>query len=131
MKFFVSALGLFYVVGAFLVARQVRFEWLHDRAIETRTKRREPDRNRSYFMAAAAALYGAAGLALLLRSDLAVWLLGAGLMLQAAYYGVLWLIIAPEAHADDDRWRKAWNAAMVSTAAFAFSAYAMRSGILT
>ena len=83
MKFLVSALGLFYVVGAFLVARQVRFEWSLDRAIETLTERREPDRNRSYFMTAAAALYGAAGLALLLRSDLAVWFLGAGLMLQA------------------------------------------------
>ena len=60
-----------------------------------------------------------------------VWLLGAGLVLQASYYCVLSLVISPEARANDDRWRKAWNAAMVSTAAFAFSAYAMRSGILT
>lgn len=129
--FLVSALGLFYVMGAILVLRRVRFEWLLDRAIETLAERREPDRNRSYFMAAAAALYGAAGLALLLRSGFAVWLLGAGLVLQASYYGVLWLVVSPEARANDDRWRKAWNAAMVSMAAFAFSAYAMRSGILT
>jgi hypothetical protein len=82
-------------------------------------------------MAAATALYGAAGVALVLRSDLALWFLGAGLALQAGYYGVLWLVVSPEARANDDRWRKALNAAMVSTAAFAFSAYAMRSGILT
>jgi hypothetical protein len=130
MPILVSALGLFYVIGAALVLRQVRFEWLLDRAIEMHTKRRESDRNRSYFMAAVAALYGVAGLALLLRSGIAVWLLGAGLLLQASY-GVLWLAVSPEARADDDRWRKVWTAAMVSTAAFAFSAYAMRSGILT
>ena len=130
MPILVSALGLFYVIGAALVLRQVRFEWLFDRSIDTLAYRREPDRNRSYFMAAAASLYGTAGLALLLRSSLAVWLLGAGLMLQAGYYGVLWLMVSPEARADDDRWRKAWSAAMVSTGAFAFSAYAMRSGIL-
>ena len=131
MPILVSALGLFYVIGAALVLRQVRFEWLLDRAIEMHTKRRESDRNRSYFMAAVAALYGVAGLALLLRSGIAVWLLGAGLLLQASYYGVLWFAVRPEARADDDRWRKVWTAAMVSTAAFAFSAYAMRSGILT
>jgi hypothetical protein len=131
MPFLVSALGLFYVIGAILVLRRVRLEWLFDHAIETLTHRREPDRNRSYFMAVAAVLYGAAGLALLLRSGYAVWLLGAGLVLQASYYCVLSLVISPEARANDDRWRKAWNAAMVSTAAFAFSAYAMRSGILT
>lgn len=131
MAFLVSALGLFYVIGAALVLRRVSSEWRLDRAIGTLAGKREPDRNRSYFMAAAAVLYGAAGLALLLRSGYAVWLLGAGLLLQATYYGVLGLVVSPEARADDDRWRKAWSAAMVSTAAFAFSAYALRSGILS
>jgi fatty acid desaturase len=131
MPFLVSVLGLFYVVGALLVLRQVRFEWLLDRAIGTLAESREPDRNRGYFMAAAAALYGAAGLALLLRSGIAVWLLGSGLVLQAGYYGVLWLVISPEARANDERWSNAWIAATVSTAAFAFSTYAMRSGLLT
>ncbi len=60
-----------------------------------------------------------------------MWLLGAGLVLQASYYCVLSLVISPEALSDDDRWRKAWNAAIVSTAAFTFSAYATRSGILS
>jgi hypothetical protein len=131
MAFLVSALGLFYLVGAAFVLWQVRFEWLLDRAIETLAKRREPDRYRGIFMAAAAALYGAAGLELLLRSGLAVWLLGAGLVLQGGYYGILSLLVGSEARADDDRWHKAWSAAMLSTAAFAFSAYALRTGILT
>jgi hypothetical protein len=130
MPILVSALGLFYVIGAALVLWQVRLEWLFDHAIDMLADGREPDSIRSYFMAAAAVLYGAAGLALLLRSSLAVWLLGSGLMLQAGYYSALWLLISPETRADDDRWRKAWSAAMVSAGAFAFSAYAMRTGIL-
>ena len=131
MPFLASALGAFYVITALLVLRQLRMEWLLDRAIDALSEKRHPDRNRSYFMAVAATLYGAAGLALLLRSSFAVWLLGAGLVLQAGYYGVLWLLISQEVRADDDRWRKAWNGAMLSTAAFAFSAYALRSGILS
>ena len=131
MPLLATALGLFYVIGALLVLRQLRVEWLLDRAIETLSGRWEPDRNRCYFMAAAAVLYGSAGLALLLRSSFAVWLLGAGLVLQAGYYGAVSLLTGSEAGVDDQRWRKVWSAAILSTAAFTFSAYAMRSGILT
>ena len=82
-------------------------------------------------MAVSASLYAVAGAALLLRSSVAVWLLGAGLMLQAAYYGILWRVVTNEERANDDRWAKAWTAAMLSAAAFAFAAYALRRGILT
>lgn len=131
MLFLVSALGLFYVAGAALVLRRVYFESRRGGGSKPLVDQRNPDRNRSYFMAAAAVFYGAAGFALLLRSGHALWLLGAGLLLQASYYGVLWLVISAEALSDDDRWRKAWTAAIVSTAAFTFSAYATRSGILS
>jgi uncharacterized membrane protein YfcA len=130
VAFVLSALGLFYIVAALLVFRRIRFEWLMDRAIQALTQRREPDRDRLYFMAGSAALYGAAGVALLLRSDLAVWLLGGGLLLQALYYGILRLVVGRQDD-DDDRWRRAWNAAIVSTAAFAIAAYAARSGVLS
>jgi hypothetical protein len=130
MAFLVFALGLFYVAAAFLALRRIRFEWLLERALETLTRHRDPERNRLYFMTVTAALYGAAGIALLLRSSLALWLLGTGLLLQASYYGVLWLMIGVTDSTDTDRWRKAWSAAIVSTAAFAFAAYAARAGIL-
>lgn len=130
MTLITTALGGFYVLAAILVLRRARSEWLIDRAIEEITLQREPDRNRIYFMTGTALLYGAAGIALLFKSSLAVWLLGAGLLLQAGYYGGLRLIIGADDREDGERWRKAWNAGIVSTASFAFAAYAMRCGIL-
>lgn len=118
------------MLAAILVLRRARTEWLIDRAIEEITLQREPDANRVYFMTGTALLYGAAGLALLLKSSLAVWLLGAGLLLQAGYYGGLWLVMGSDDREDGERWRKALNAGIVSTAAFAFAAYAMRCGVL-
>ena len=122
-----TVLGLFYMLAAALVLRRVRMEWFLDRAIEKLSGKPEPDRYRVIVMSASSLLYGMAGLALVLRSDWAVWLLGAGLMAQALYYAAVWLRLKPDT---PDRWRKAWNAAILSTAAFAFAAYAARIGVL-
>lgn len=130
MAVIATALGMFYLLAAALVLRRVRMEWFLDRAIEKLSGKPEPDRYRVLVMAASSLLYGAAGLALVLRSGWAVWLLGAGLVAQALYYGVLWLRLKPDAGGAPDRWRKAWNAGIISTAAFAFAAYAARVGVL-
>jgi hypothetical protein len=83
-----------------------------------------------WYMAGCALLYGGAGLALMLRSAVAVWLLGAGLLMQAVYYG----LVAPHSGsgepAEAARWRKIWNAGIFSTAAFALAAYGLRLGVL-
>jgi hypothetical protein len=130
MTVIVTALGIFYLLAAALVLRRVRMEWFLDRAIEKLSGKPEPDRYRICVIAASALLYGAAGLALLLRSNLAVWLLGAGLLAQALYYGAVWLRLKPGDDGNPERWRKAWNAAIISTAAFAVAAYATRIGVL-
>jgi hypothetical protein len=130
MTVIVTALGIFYILAAALVLRRVRMERLLDSALEQLSGKPEPDRNRVHAITASALLYGAAGLALVSRSSWAVWLLGAGLTAQALYYGVLWLRLKPGEEDHPDRWRKAWNAAIISTAAFALTAYAARIGVL-
>ena len=118
-----AALGL--AAGAFRMA-------VLTSAIETLAHRTgSRDRNRSYFMAAGRCALRCRRSGAVAEKRLAVWLLGGGPHASGRLLRFLWLRHQPEARADDDRWRKAWNAAMVSTAAFAFSAYAMRSGILT
>ncbi len=129
MRILLMALGLFYMFAAALVLRRARLEWDLDRAIEKLSGKLEPDRNRIWYMAGSALVYGAAGLALVLRSSWAVWLLGTGLTLQALYYAVIAPRLRPE-ETDPGRWRKAWNAAIVSTAAFALAAYGQRIGVL-
>lgn len=131
MVWIAFALGAFYVLAAILVFQRIRIEWLLDNAIEALTSKPEPDRYRVVFMAGSALLYGAAGVALLAQSSVAVWLLGAGLIAQAVYYAGIRLFTTPEEPAGDERWSKAWNAAIISTAAFAFAAYAARAGVLT
>jgi hypothetical protein len=130
MTVIVTALGLFYILAAALVLRRVRMEWFLDRALEKLSGKPEPDRARIVVIAASALLYGAAGLALVLRSGLAVWLLGGGLLAQMLYYGAVWLRLKPGQDDNPERWRKAWNAAIISTAAFAIASYAARIGVL-
>ena len=130
MTVLLTSLGLFYVFAAALVLRRARYEWVLDNALEKLTGKPEPDRDRVWYMAGCALLYGGAGLALVLRSAVSVWLLGAGLLMQAVYYG----LIAPHAEGgeavDAARWRKIWNAGIFSTAAFALAAYGLRVGVL-
>ena len=71
-------------------------------------------------------LYGAAGLALMTMSALAVQLLGGGLALQAGFYTLISLG-GDEDETSDKRWIKL----IVGTAVFAFSTYAARQGVLT
>lgn len=131
MTVIAMALGLFYVIASLLAAFAVRREWFLDHALEELTMERGPERGRLYFMTISTGLYGAAGIALLLRSELAVWLLGSGLLLQGGYYGMVWRQIIQDELDDRERWQKALNAGILSTAAFAFSAYAARQGVLT
>lgn len=131
MVFIATVLGAFYLASALMVLRRVRLEWMFGHALDAQTSGTEPGRYRIAFMAASAALYGIAGMALMARSGWAVWLLGAGLIVQAAYYGAARLFLKAEAPAGDPRWTKALTAAIVSTAAFAFAAYAARSGVLS
>jgi hypothetical protein len=90
-----------------------------------------PERSRVYFVVFSACVYGLAGIALVVRSRFAIACFALGLAAQAVYYGVAWWRATDAQRKDDERWRKALNAAIISTAAFAFSAYAARQGILT
>jgi hypothetical protein len=130
MTAILTVLGLFYMFAAALVLRRARFEWFVDRAIEKLSGKPEPDRHRIWFMSCSALIYCGAGLALVLRSGWAVWLLGGGLAMQAVYYACFAPAADPGDGAAGDRWRKAWNAAIVSAAAFALAAYGSRIGVL-
>jgi hypothetical protein len=132
MTIIVSALGVFYLLAAALVLRRARMEWFQDRALERSSGEPPADRYRLAVIAVSAVLYGVAGMALVVRSGWAVWLLGAGFLAQALYYGALWLRLLPDSGegSRSDRWRKAWNAAIISAAAFALAAYAHRIGVL-
>jgi len=129
MTVLVAALGLFYSIAGSVVLWRVRREWLLDRAIESLALQ-EPDRLRIAFMAVSALLYAAAGFALLLFSRWAVALLGAGLLVQGLYYAVNGRLAGRAARAASGQWGSAWNAAVMSAAAFAFAAYAHRLGLL-
>ena len=133
MTAIVMALGIFYLLAAALVLRRVCMEWFLNPALHDPNARLEPDRYRIIVIAASASLYGAAGLALIGRSNWAVWLLGAALLIQALYYAYvafcLWL--KPSHDLAAERWRQAWSGALVSTAAFALVSYATRIGVLT
>jgi hypothetical protein len=133
MGLIASALGLFYMLAAGLALRALRSEWFLDKASGGMSLRRDPEPGRLYFVTAASCIYGMAGIALMLKSVAAVWLLVGGLLLQGLYYGWRWCRIraAETDDAEREKRRKAWNAAMISAAAFAFSAYAARYGVLT
>ena len=90
-----------------------------------------PDRHRLLFMSASAFLYGGAGFALVLGSAAAVWFLGIGLLVQGLYYGLFRRNAAGRSTVDANSQRQAWNAAIISTAAFALAAYALKAGVLT
>jgi hypothetical protein len=130
MTVIVIAVGLFYILAAGLVLRRVRMEWFLDRAIEKLSGVPEPDRGRIYFMAASALIYGGAGFALVARSVWAVWLLGGGLLMQALYHTLLRQWIDPQLAQADAPGAKVWNATVLSSAAFALAAYALRLGVL-
>lgn len=128
MTLLIAALGLFYAVTGGLVLWRAHREWTYRRRDDSLTLPLELDRLRIPFMAGSALLFAAAGFALLSLSRSAVALLGAGLLLQAVYYGSLRFRIGPES-GDADR-KQAWTGAIISAAAFAFAAYAMRVGVL-
>jgi len=48
--------------------------------------------------------------------------------MQALYYGMQWLQVGGEG--DPERRQKAWSAGIISAAAFAITAYAVRIGVL-
>lgn len=133
MGLLASALGLFYVVAAYLALRQTRLEWFLHKAHATLRSNDgpRPERGRLYFVVVSACLYGLSGIALVINSRYAVWFLAGGLTAQAVYYSIVWWRAGEAQRKDEERWRKALNAAIISTAVFAFSAYAARYGILT
>jgi hypothetical protein len=124
----VTALGIFYLLAAVLALRRVWMEWLLDRPPEKLSGKPESDRYRISITAISSSLYGMAGAALVLRSSWAGWLLGSGLAVQALYYGMRWLQVGDEG--DPERRQKAWSAGIISAAAFAITAYAVRIGVL-
>ena len=130
MALIVTVLGGFYVFAAALALWRLRMEWFAGRAPERLSGKGEPDLHRMLVILASASLYGAAGLAMILRSGWAVWLLAAALLIQAAYYGAARLWRGSAGQHDPGSRQKAWNAALISTAAFALAAYATRIGIL-
>lgn len=125
MTFITTALGLFYIAAAGLVLRRAYAEVRGAGNLNTAR-----ETFRTLLITLSASLYGAAGLALLLRSGLAVWLFAAGLGLQALAYALLFGAAAA-ANGDARQSNQAWTAGILSAAATAFSAYALRQGILS
>jgi hypothetical protein len=122
MTLITSAIGLFYVLAAALVLHRAYAEGYLDQS--------RLDQTRQLLMTLSACLYGAAGLALLMRSAIALWLFAGGLGLQ----GVAYILLSGGKGAGQDDGRQsaqAWTAGIVSAAAIAFSAYALREGVLT
>lgn len=131
MEWLIRFLGAFYVAGGLLLLRNARMEWFLNKAIERITRTPEADCWHPVLMAMFAVIYLVAGTALLALSSLAIWLLGFGLISQAAYYPVMWHLADQEERRNQTRWRAARNAAIFSAAAFALSAYACRTGVLS
>ncbi|RIA47360.1 hypothetical protein [Dichotomicrobium thermohalophilum] len=130
MEWIIRLLGAFYILGGFLLLRTARTEWLLDRAIAQISLQSAPGRWEVLFLLAFGVIYLSAGVALLALSIWGVWLLGAGLVLQAAYYPLSWRLADDTERADRPRWRATRNAGIFSAAAFALSAYAYRLGVL-
>jgi len=130
MEWIIRLLGAFYVLGGLLLLRSARMEWFLNKAIEKITLKPEPDRWEVMFPLSCGVIYLAAGALLAMLSVWGMWLLAAGLMLQAIYYPVVWHLADAGERADRPRWRAARNAGILSAAAFALSAYAYRIGVL-
>ncbi len=131
MTWIAYGLGGFYIFGALMLVRAVRMDWFLERAIaQISLQPAKPDLNLLY-IAACAVIYLGAGVALIALSVWSVWLLGAGLVLQAAYLPVAWRLADDAERADGSRWRASINAVIVSTASFAFACYAYRSQVLS
>jgi hypothetical protein len=126
MVFLTSAVGVFYVLAACLVLRRA----YADGGLAPAAGR--PEQLRTVLMGLSAAHYAAAGIALLFRSGVAVWLLAGGLGLQALAYGLAFALSGSSAaDAGGRQWNQALTGGMISAAAIAFSAYAWRAGVLT
>lgn len=128
MIFITSAVGLFYVAAAGLVLHRAFAE---GRSAPTETAWSSADRARALLMMLSACLYGAAGVALLLRSGLAVWLFVGALSLQALFYAAVRRLGGAAIESSGGQWDQAWAGGILSAAAIAFSAYALRTGVLT
>ena len=125
MTLIISAVGFFYLLAACLVLRRAYAEM---RAVKSANG--TADGARSVLMTLSACLYAAAGAALLLLSSLAVWLFAAGLALQLLNYGLIWRS-AGSAETGVLAGNQALTGGMLSAAAIALSAYALRTGLLT
>jgi hypothetical protein len=131
MGWIAHSLGLFYSAAALLALLTLRSAWSAEREGRQLAAPALHEHIWLGFTLVSACLYGAAGNALLLKSDAAVWLLGCGLLAQGGFYSLLWLSGKAQMGGGDERGRKIWSAAMVSTAVFAFSTYAARQGVLS
>lgn len=130
MGWVASALGVFYVLAALLVFRAMRMGGFASEAGgQLPRERASPTWLRLGAMTVSTCLYAMAGVALILNSAWAVWLLASGLLLQALYYGYAWRMTSAEA-GEDGQARQSWSGAIISAAALAFSAYAARQGVL-
>jgi hypothetical protein len=131
MSWIAQSLGLLYAAAALLSLTSLRPAWTFERKGRHIAGPSFLERIWLGFTVLFTCLYGAAGIALLMKSDSAVWLLGGGLFVQAGFYGLMWLGGRVQMGGGEERWRKIWSAAIVSTAVFAFSTYAARQGVLT
>jgi hypothetical protein len=131
MGWIAHSLGLFYSAAALLALLTLRSAWSAEREGRQLAAPALHERIWLGFTLISTCLYGAAGISLLVKSDTAVWLLGCGLLAQAGFYSLLWLSGKAQMGGGDERGRKIWSAAMVSTAVFAFSTYAARQGVLS
>ncbi|MGF1620209.1 MAG: hypothetical protein ACFCUR_06320 [Rhodomicrobiaceae bacterium] len=131
MSWIAQSLGLFYSAAALLALLTLRSAWSAKRGNRQVAAPAFHERIWLGFTLLSICLYGAAGIALLVKSHAAVWLLGCGLLAQGCFYGLIWLSGKAQLGGGDERGRKIWSAAMVSTAVFAFSTYAARQGVLS
>lgn len=131
MSWIAQGVGLFYSAAALLSLVSLQSAWSFERKGRAAVVPAFHERIWFGFTLLSTSLYGAAGIALLLKSDAAVWLLGGGILAQAGFYGLIGLSGKARMSGGDTRWRKILSAAIVSTAIFAFSTYAARQGVLS
>jgi hypothetical protein len=132
MGWIAHSLGLFYSAAALLALLTLRSAWSAEREGRQLAAPALHEHIWLGFTLVSACLYGAAGIALLLKSDAAVWLVSSSIFpkngihfIGSRYSG------KAQMGGGDERGRKIWSAAMVSTAVFAFSTYAARQGVLS
>ncbi len=130
MEWIIRLLGVFYILGGLFLVRSARMEWFLNKAIEKITLKPEPDRWMVAIPVTFATIYLPAGVALTALSAWGLWLLVAGMAVQAIYYPTAWFMADEDARQDRARWRSALNAGIVSAAALTLTAYAYRSGVI-